>query len=86
MLQPAVDPIEPAGADQARPPYIDPRFNLQVPALWLKFHGSATEPEATKEALKRSHDWLLSHARQLIAYTALILGAYLAISGLVRLT
>jgi len=61
-------------------------FNLQVSALRLKFHGSVTEPEATKEALKRSHDWLLSHARQLIAYTALILGAYLAISGLVRLT
>jgi hypothetical protein len=42
-------------------------------------------PEATKAALKKAHDWLLSHARQLMAYTALILGAYLAISGLVRL-
>jgi uncharacterized membrane protein YedE/YeeE len=42
-------------------------------------------PEATKAALKNAQDWLLGHARQLMAYTALILGAYLAISGLVRL-
>ena len=42
-------------------------------------------PEATRRTLKNTHDWLLGHARQLMAYTALILGAYLAISGLVRL-
>ncbi len=43
-------------------------------------------PEATKAALKNAQDWLLGHARQLMAYTALILGAYLAITGLIRLT
>jgi Sap, sulfolipid-1-addressing protein len=43
-------------------------------------------PEATKAALKNAQDWLLSHARQLMAYTALILGAYLAVSGLVHLS
>jgi hypothetical protein len=43
-------------------------------------------PEATKARLKTTQDWLLGHARQLMAYTALILGAYLAISGLVRLS
>ncbi len=42
-------------------------------------------PEATKAQLKTAQDWLLGHARQLMAYTALILGAYLAISALVRL-
>jgi len=42
-------------------------------------------PQATKAALSRSQQWLLGHARQLMAYTALILGAYLAVSGLVRL-
>ena len=42
-------------------------------------------PEATKAALKNAQDWLLGHARQLMAYTALILGAYLAISAVVRL-
>ena len=43
-------------------------------------------PEATKAALKKTHDWLLGHARQLMAYTALVLGAYLTVTALVRLT
>ena len=33
-----------------------------------------------------AQDWLLGHARQLMAYTALVLGAYLTISALVRLS
>ena len=43
-------------------------------------------PEATKAALKHAQDWLLGHALQLMATIALLLGAYLAISGLVRLS
>jgi Sap, sulfolipid-1-addressing protein len=43
-------------------------------------------PEATKARLKTAQDWLMGHVRQLVAYTALILGAYLAISALVRLS
>jgi hypothetical protein len=43
-------------------------------------------PEATKALLKHSQDWLLSHALQLMAAIALLLGAYLAVSGLVRLS
>jgi hypothetical protein len=43
-------------------------------------------PEATKALLKRSQDWLLGHAARLMAAIALILGAYLAVSGLVRLS
>jgi uncharacterized membrane protein YedE/YeeE len=42
-------------------------------------------PEATKAALKNAHGFLLGHARQLMAYTALVLGAYLTVSALVRL-
>jgi hypothetical protein len=42
-------------------------------------------PEATKAALTNSQAWLLGHARQLMAYTALILGAYLTISAMIRL-
>ena len=38
-------------------------------------------PEATKAALRRFQDWLLGHARQLMAYTALVLGAYLTVSA-----
>jgi hypothetical protein len=52
-----------------------------VPFVFLE-----VRPEATKAALKHAKDWLLAHARQLMAYTALILGAYLAISGLIRLS
>lgn len=43
-------------------------------------------PEATKTALRNAHGWLLGHARQFMAYTALILGAYLTVSALVQLT
>ena len=42
-------------------------------------------PEATKALLKRTQDWLLGHAMQLMAGIALLLGTYLAVSGLVRL-
>ncbi len=52
-----------------------------IPFVFLELR-----PEATKAALKHTQDWLLAHARQLMAYTALILGAYLAISGLIRLS
>jgi hypothetical protein len=51
-----------------------------IPFVFLELR-----PEATKAALKHAQDWLLAHARQLMAYTALILGAYLAVSGLIRL-
>ncbi len=43
-------------------------------------------PEATKALLKRAQDWLLGHALKLMAGIALVLGAYLAISGLIRLS
>ena len=43
-------------------------------------------PEATKALLKGSQDWLLGHAFQLMAGIALALGAYLTVSGLVRLS
>ena len=52
-----------------------------IPFVFLELR-----PETTKARLKHSQDWLLSHARQLMAYTALILGAYLVVSGLVRLS
>ena len=54
--------------------------------ILIPFAFLELRPEATKAALKHTQDWLLAHARQLMAYTALILGAYLAVSGLVRLS
>jgi hypothetical protein len=52
-----------------------------IPFVFLELR-----PEATKARLMSTQSWLLGHARQLMAYTALILGAYLAISALVRLS
>ena len=43
-------------------------------------------PEATKVRLKKTQDWLLTHARQLMTAVAVLLGAYLTISGVVGLT
>jgi hypothetical protein len=51
-----------------------------IPFVFLELR-----PTATKAALKRSQNWLLGHARQLMACIALILGAYLTVSALVRL-
>ena len=59
---------------------------IEFALIIIPFVFLEVRPEATKAALKHAQDWLLAHARQLMAYTALILGAYLAISGLIRLS
>ena len=59
---------------------------IEFSLIIIPFAFLELRPEATKALLKNSQDWLLSHARQLMAYTALVLGVYLAISGLVHLT
>ena len=43
-------------------------------------------PEATKAALKRAQGWLTGHALQLMVAIALLLGAYLTVSALIRLS
>jgi hypothetical protein len=52
-----------------------------IPFLFLELR-----PEATKAALKRTQDWLLGHAMQLMVGIALALGAYLTISASIRLS
>jgi hypothetical protein len=52
-----------------------------VPYVFLELR-----PEATKARLKRAQGWLAVHARQLIAWVAIVAGAYMAISGIVRLS
>jgi Sap, sulfolipid-1-addressing protein len=42
-------------------------------------------PEATRAFLRNAQQWLAGHVHQLIASVCLVLGAYLAISALVRL-
>jgi hypothetical protein len=51
-----------------------------IPFVFLQFR-----PEATKARLQLAQAWLMSHARQLMAAVALFVGAYMVISGLVRL-
>src|SRR5215472_2537731 len=59
---------------------------IEFSLIIIPFAFLELRPEATKAALKHAQDWLAGHTRQLMAYTALVLGAYLAISGLVHLT
>jgi hypothetical protein len=51
----------------------------------IPFAFLVLRPETTKARLKRSQAWLLGHAQQLVVAVALVLGAYLTISGLFRL-
>ncbi|MGO8883912.1 MAG: GAP family protein [Streptosporangiaceae bacterium] len=51
-----------------------------IPFAFLEFR-----PQATKARLQHTQDWLMSHARQLMAAVAIFVGAYMAITGLVRL-
>jgi Sap, sulfolipid-1-addressing protein len=59
---------------------------IEFSLIIVPFAFLELRPEATRARLKNAQAWLLGHARQLMAYTALILGAYLAISGLIRLS
>jgi hypothetical protein len=43
-------------------------------------------PEGTKAKLRHAQDWIMRHARQLTAAVIIVAGAYMAISGLVRLS
>ena len=52
-----------------------------IPFAFLEFR-----PETTKALLKRTQDWLLGHALQLMASVALVLAVYLTIRGLIRLS
>jgi hypothetical protein len=59
---------------------------IEFSLIIVPFAFLELRPEATKARLSSAQAWLLSHARQLMAYTALILGAYLVVSGLVHLS
>jgi hypothetical protein len=59
---------------------------IEFALLIIPFALLMLRPEATAAVLKRAQDWLAGHERQLIAGIALLLGAYLAVSAVVRLT
>jgi Sap, sulfolipid-1-addressing protein len=56
-------------------------FLIIIPFAFLELR-----PEGTKARLKRSQAWLLGHAQRLVVAVALVLGAYLTVSALVRLS
>jgi hypothetical protein len=58
---------------------------IELLLITIPFALLELRPEGTKAALKRTQDWLLGHALQLMAGIALVLGAYLTVSALVRL-
>jgi hypothetical protein len=44
----------------------------------------AVRPQSTEDAIKRFQDWIVSHERQIAAVVALLAGAYMVISGTLR--
>jgi Sap, sulfolipid-1-addressing protein len=58
---------------------------IEFALVIIPFAFLQLRPEATKAFLKNAQAWLLGHDRQLVAYTALILGAFLVISAVIRL-
>ena len=58
---------------------------IEFSLVIIPFAFLELRPEGTKAQLQRFQDWLTSHARQLMAGVALFAGAYMAISGLIRL-
>ena len=56
-------------------------FLIIIPYAFLELR-----PEATKARLKSAQSWLLGHAQRLIVAVALLLGVYLTVSALVRLS
>ena len=59
---------------------------IEFSLVIIPFVFLVVRPEATKTRVKRVQDWLMSHARELMAGVALFAGAYMVISGLVRLS
>jgi hypothetical protein len=58
-------------------------------AFWpiiIPFAFLELRPETTKARLKSAQGWLLGHAQRLVVAVALLLGVYLTVSALVRLS
>ena len=58
---------------------------IEFSLVIIPFAFLVAKPESTKAWLEHAQDWLKSHARELMAAVAMFVGAYMAISGLVRL-
>jgi hypothetical protein len=58
---------------------------IEFSLVIIPFVFLVARPVATRTQTRRAQDWLMGHARQLMAAVALFAGGYMAISGLVRL-
>jgi hypothetical protein len=58
---------------------------IEFSLVIIPFGFLVARPAATRTQTRRAQNWLMSHARQLIAAVALFVGGYMALSGLVRL-
>ncbi len=58
---------------------------LAAPHVLIPVVLLLVRPEDTRAGIKRARDWLMSHARELIAVVLLLVGAYRAVNGLARL-
>jgi hypothetical protein len=64
-------------------------FVFVIIAFWpiiIPFAFLELRPETTKARLKGTQSWLLGHAQRLVVAVALLLGVYLTVSALVRLS
>jgi hypothetical protein len=58
---------------------------IEFSLVIIPFVFLVVRPAGTEAQLLHAQHWLKSHARQLLAAVALVVGAYMAVSGLVRL-
>jgi hypothetical protein len=58
---------------------------IEFSLVLIPFVFLLARPAATRTQTRRAQNWLMGHARQLMAAVALFVGGYMAISGLVRL-
>jgi Sap, sulfolipid-1-addressing protein len=53
--------------------------------VFVPFASLIARPQGTERAIKRFKDWITSHERQIAATVAVVAGAYMVISGALRL-
>ncbi len=58
---------------------------IEFSLVIIPFGFLVVRPAATRTQTRRAQNWLMGHARQLMAAVALFVGGYMALSGLVRL-
>ena len=58
---------------------------IEFSLVIIPFAFLVARPEGTKDRLQNTQDWLMNHARELMAAVAIFVGGYMAISGLIRL-